>query len=153
MPYNKNKVTTQQDTGWGVIFRLNTLFAEVEELCFSGEYDKWNIKLDRIWSNLCYRNPLEWEKSNEKIIDVNFSLEDIEKKYFLDKKILLAKSKMSKCKKEIGQNVKNKQWIIAKRELYNALLIKEIWLRKYMHELGLYLKEIEYNPAGAMWGK
>ena len=44
-----------------------------------------------------------------------------------------------------------KNWIIGKRHLYKSLLIKEIWIRKFMNELGLYLKEIEYNPAGAMW--
>ena len=32
-------------------------------------------------------------------------------------------------------------------------MLKEIWLRKYMSELGLYLKEVEHNPAGAMFGR
>ena len=44
----KSNVTPQQDTGWGVIYRLNDLFREIETLAPSGEYDKWNFKLDRI---------------------------------------------------------------------------------------------------------
>jgi hypothetical protein len=153
MDYNKK--TSQQDTGWGVIFRLNTLFAEVEDLSFAGKYDEWNIKLDRIWSNLLYRNPLVWVKDkNENIIDVKFSEEDIDKKNFLDKRILEAKKEMSDAKRNGGENYeRTKNWIIGKRHLYKSLLIKEIWIRKFMNELGLYLKEIEYNPAGAMWNK
>jgi len=153
MDYKKK--TSQQDTGWGVIFRLNTLFAEVEDLSFAGKYDEWNIKLDRIWSNLLYRNPLVWVKDkNENIIDVKFSEEDIDKKNFLDKRILEAKKEMSDAKRTGGENYeRTKNWIISKRHLYKSLLIKEIWIRKFMNELGLYLKEIEYNPAGAMWNK
>lgn len=155
MPFNK--VTTQQDTGWGVIFRLNTLFAEVEDLCFQGKYDDWNIKLDRIWSNLLYRNPLEWVQNKRgDYIDVKFSEEDINKKNFLDGRILEAKREMSEARKKCTPDVeveRTRGWIVGKRKLYKALLIKEIWIRKLMHQLGLYLKEIEYNPAGAMWGK
>lgn len=152
------KRTSQQDTGWGVIFRLNTLFSEIEDLSFHGEYDNWNIKLDRLWSNLIYRNPLDWIKDKSgKIIDVKFSEEDIEKKNFLDEKILKSKKEMSEAKRKCKDNVESyklsKEWIIAKRKLYQNLLLKEIWIRKFMNELGLYLKEIEYNPAGAMWNK
>ena len=61
---------------------------------------------------------------------------------------------MSDAKRTGGENYeRTKNWIIGKRHLYKSLLIKEIWIRKFMNELGLYLKEIEYNPAGAMWNK
>ena len=64
-----------------------------------------NIKLDRIWSNLLYRNPLIWVKDkNENIIDVKFSEEDIDKKNFLDKRILEAKKEMSDARKSGGEN-------------------------------------------------
>ena len=151
------KVTPQQDTGWGVIYRLNGLFAEVEELAPSGKYDEWNIKLDRIWSNLVYRNALEWEKDDTgKITSVKLSDDDFARKDFLDKEVLLAKSLISKARKKIlpeeGNRV-NPEYIQAKKKLYRTLMLKEIWLRKYMHELGLYLKEISHNPAGSMFGK
>lgn len=149
------KVTPQQDTGWGVIYRLNGLFAEVELLAPSGKYDEWSIKLDRIWSNLVYRNPLEWKEKDEKIIGVKLSDEDFAKKDFLDTQILKAKSEISKAKNKISieETKFTTEYILAKRKLYQALMLKEIWLKKYMHELGLYLKETSYNPAGSMWGK
>jgi len=153
----KSDVTTQQDTGWGVIYRLNDLFREVENLAPSGKYDEWNYKLDRIFSNLCYRNPLKIEKDkNGKIIFIDFNEEAYKIKLFFDKQILKYKKEMTDAKRKVpvGQEDKvNKDWIKAKKLLYKQILIKEIWLRKYMQELGLYLKEVEYNPAGAMWGK
>jgi len=149
------KVTPQQDTGWGVIYRLNGLFTEVETLAPSGKYDDWNIKLDRIWSNLVYRNPLEWEEEGGEIIGVKFSDEDFAKKDFLDTQILKVKSEVSAARRKMSpEDIKqSSEYIRAKRKLYQALMLKEIWLKKYMHELGLYLKEISHNPAGSMWGK
>jgi hypothetical protein len=147
---------TAQDTGWGVIFRLNQLFAEIEDLSPAGKYDDWNIKLDRVWSNLLYKNSLEWVKDDDgNITDVKYCIEDIQKKNFLDRRILEAKKEMSEARKKFNNKdyEKTKGWIIGKKKLYKALMMKEIWIRKYMHEQGLYLKEVEYNPAGAMWGK
>lgn len=149
--------TTQQDTGWGVIYRLNNLFSEVEVLAPSGQYDSWNFKLDRIWSNLVYKNPMEIKKSPDgKIISMDFSEDDMSEKDFLDTQILLAKSEMAKAKKSSPpeENYEKKpDYVRGKKRLYRALLKKEIWLRKKMFTLGLYLKEVEYNPAGAMFNR
>jgi hypothetical protein len=151
------KITPQQDTGWGVIYRLNGLFAEVEELAPLGRYDDWNYKLDRIWSNLSYRNDLEVIRQpvTNNIINIKLCSDDLEKKEYFDSKIKIAKYKMKIAKKKSpeGKNSKaNKEYKLAKDELYNCLMIKEIWLRKFMRELKLYLKEIKSNPSGAMWG-
>lgn len=158
MAYKHNSnITPQQDTGWGVIYRLNDLFREVEQLAPSGNYDEWNFKLDRIFSNLCYRNPFKTVKDkDENIQSIEFDEEGYRIKMFLDKQIVKAKMEMSQAKKKIPQtkeNAKSKEWVKAKNKLYKEIFIKEIWLRKYMQELGLYLKEVEHNPAGAMWGK
>lgn len=153
------KFSPQQDTGWGLIYRLNGLFNEVEVLSVDGQYDNWNMKLDRIWSNLIYRNPLEWKKDSEdNIIGVEFCDSDFKEKDYLDTQILKCKKEMKDSLSSLSQEEKEagkitKGYIIAKRKLYKTLMIKEIWLRKFMHQLQLYLKEIEHNPAGAMWGK
>jgi hypothetical protein len=152
------KITPQQDTGWGVIYRLNGLFAEVEELAPLGRYDDWNFKLDRIWSNLCYRNNLDIKRTpDKKIIEIKLCSDDVDVKEYFDKQIKIVKSKMNAVRKKspdgktIPKNL-NKEYKIAKNELYNWLMLKEIWLRKHMRELKLYLKEIKSNPSGAMWG-
>ena len=157
MAYKKGGDSPQQDTGWGVIFRLNDLFKEVELLAPAGNYDQWNYKLDRIWSNLCYRTPLEIEKNKKgEVLSIKFDEDDIKIKYYLDNQILKAKNKMSTAKKGLSSEKdpsRSKAWVQGKKELYRAILLKEIWLRKYMYELGLYLKEVEHNPAGSMFGK
>lgn len=158
MAYKHNSnVTPQQDTGWGVIYRLNDLFREVETLAPTGKYDDWNFKLDRIFSNLCYRTKLKIDKDkNGKIKSIEFDEEAFDIKRFIDNKILCAKKEMSEARKKIieGKDYQRDiNWIHAKKKLYSSIMLKEIWLRKYMMELGLYLKEVEHNPAGAMWGK
>ena len=106
MAYKHNSnVTPQQDTGWGVIYRLNDLFREVEVLSPLGKYDPWNFKLDRIFSNLCYRTPLDIKKDKEdKIVSIEFDEEAFNIKYFLDQKILQAKKEMSLARKEIPES-------------------------------------------------
>jgi hypothetical protein len=157
MSYKSSNVTPNQDTGWGVIYRLNDLFREVESLAPSGKYDEWNIKLDRIFSNLAYRNPLNIVKDKDKnIISIEFDEDAYKVKLFFDEQILKHKKEMGDAKKKVHEgrdDTVNKDWVIAKKKLYKQILMKEIWLRKYMQELGLYLKEVEHNPAGAMWGK
>lgn len=148
-------ISPQQDTGWGVIYRLNNLFSEIELLAPTGKYDDWNIKLDRIWSNLLYRNSMEVKKDkNEKIISITLSDEDSKEKAFFDNKVSEAKRSMRIAKNlDKEENNVQREYTKAKNGLYDALVMKEIWLRKYMYKLGLYLKELKHNPAGAMWGK
>lgn len=156
MAYKSNS-TPQQDTGWGVIYRLNDLFREVEDLSTKGKYDEWNYKLDRIFSNLCYRNPLKIKRDEaKKIISIDFDEDSYKIKLYFDSQVLKHKNDMSKAIKKIPEGnepKKNKEWIQAKKQLYKTLFMKEIWLRKFMTELGLYLKEVEYNPAGAMFNR
>ena len=153
----KSNVTPQQDTGWGVIYRLNDLFREVEVLSPSGKYDEWDFKLDRIWSNLMYRNPLDIKFDDKKnVISVKFDEDAYTVKLYFDNEILKSKKEMNDARRKIPEgkdSLKCKNYVIGKRKLYKTILLKEIWLRKYMQELGLYLKEVEHNPAGAMWGK
>ena len=40
----------------------------------------------------------------------------------------------------------------ARAEFYSVLTLKDIWLRKFMYALGLYLKETPRSPATSMLG-
>lgn len=146
-----------KDTGWGVIFRLNNLFNQVEDLAPSGDYDKWNFKLDRIWSNLVYKEDFKIDRdSNDKILNIEFDEEAFEIKEYFDSMIAKTKKEMRDAKKQTIEKDKlpsNKEYIKAKNNLYKIITMKDVWLRKYMQELKLYLTEVEYNPSGAMFGK
>lgn len=154
---NREDANPSLDSGWGLIFRLNDLWRDVENLAPAGKYSQWNFKLDRIYSNLLYRIPFEIKKNeNGDIVDIKLSEDDISIKRFIDKRILIAQGKMNRALKlEKGKKEEDKDmsaYLHARRELYDMVFLKEVWLRKLMHENKLYIKEISHNPATAMWG-
>jgi len=154
MAFKKKKLTTpQQNAGWGLIFRLNDLWKEVEGHAPKGDYDMWNFKLDRIWCNLLYRNVVEIERDKKtgKIFSIKLDKDDLEEKEFLDNQISKCKKEMKYCKDEEGKIIKSK-YLTAKRMHYNALMLKDVWLRKFMNKLNLYLQEIEFDPSKAIYG-
>lgn len=154
MPYYKHKSTPTQDTGWGLIFRLNDLLREVETLAPQGRYDEWNFKLDRIWANLCYREDVEIEYDEDEIKEIKLNDKDFKEKDFLDNSISEAKRKMREARKKSGENYQtSSDYIKWKNEIYKRLLLKDVWIRKLMRLNNLYLKEIKTNPAGAMFGR
>ena len=141
----------QQDTGWGLIFRLNDLWKEVEKLAVAGKYEEWSFRLDRIWCNLVYRDDLviKYAKDGRTIISIGLSGADTKEKDFLDDKIQAAKSELGSTLKSQEKNGNVNR---AKRKLYESLMLKDVWLRKFMMVLGLYLKEIEHDPSQAIYG-
>jgi hypothetical protein len=147
----RGKFIPQQDTGWGLIFRLNDLWRDVERHAPRGEYSDWNFKLDRIWCNLLYREKISIKEKDGKVVQIKFLKKDVAVKDFLDEKIREAKLGMKEVRDEEGKIIKEK-YIKAKKKYYDILMLKDIWLRKFMHELGLYLKEIEYDPSKAIYG-
>ena len=155
MAYKKKKLTTpQQNAGWGLIFRLNDLWKEVEGHAPKGAYDMWNFKLDRIWCNLLYRNDvdIERDKKTSKILGMQLCKDDLEEKEFLDNQISKYKKEMKSLKDAEGKITNKPKHNQAMRNYYNTLMLKDVWLRKFMNELDLYLQEIEFDPSKAIYG-
>lgn len=147
-------MSPDKDAGWGLIFRLNNLWAKVDTPAESGDYDHWNIILDRIFCNLFYRNPLEvMEDETGKVIDVKVDIQK-DKSYktftFLTKKIFQTKIEYLKMIQD--PHATKNQKFISKSRWYHAVMLKDMWLRKFMQELGLYLKEVERAPGSALFG-
>ena len=143
------------DTGWGLIYRLNTLFNKAEDASLAGDFDKWNFILDRIFVNLCYKGVMDIKFDSEepnvmpsKVLMIDLPAE--EKMVFTKFRSLVRDIKM---KSMAAIRKKNKfSYENCKEEHYKTLLMKDIWLRKIMMERGLYLKEFEFDPTRAMWG-
>ena len=134
------------DASLGLIFRLNNLWARVDEPAITGNFRKWNFLLDRLFVNLLYKESLDVEHDDKgKITDVKFNEKDKELFDFLNNKVISSQIKL-KCSKTIKERDN------AFKELYNALLLKDSGIRKFMYELKLYMKESNKNPANAMWG-
>lgn len=144
------------DAGLGLIFRLNALWNRVDNYALAGEMDKWNFTLDRIFSNLSYRDDMEItyvdprERMEAKKIITDIQLAPREKKIHDKFKALLKKAKLDKTK---AIKLKSRaDYNKAREDEYDTLMKKDIWLRKYMQQLKLYIKESEFDATKAMWG-
>jgi len=134
------------DTSWGLIYRLNKLWGDIDYYAARGDFENWNSRLDRVFCNLLFKEDLVLEKTeNGEIVSVELSEDDQEVFDYLNKEY--------KSANEEYKNAKTKQEMIkAKEKVYHALMLKDIGLRKLMRELKLYLKEADPNPARSMWG-
>lgn len=138
------------DGSLGLIYRLNILWSLVDTRALSGNFDKWELLLDRIYVNLLYRQELDIKKTDDgRITDINLSQQDRE----IHQKI---KSKIMDAKLQVKEAIRTKdirKINEARANHYNAILFYDIYLRKFEQKLGLYLKETESNPSKALFGR
>jgi len=146
----QNKSSSTLDAGLGLIFRLNTLWRSADLAALRGELEEYNDILNRIFVNLLYKSPMEVEYDSNRtdIKKVDWSEEDskvFEKFKEMVRAVRAKEADAIRRKDRIAYN-------IIKEEHYEILLKKDTWLRKFMMEKGLYLREIEFDPEKAMWG-
>jgi len=150
MAYSTPKYQPDKDAGWGLIFRLNALWEKVDRRAEVGNYEGWEIVLDRIFSNLMYRGEAEVvDDGNGGIRDVQINDEDYKIFLKVKEKIMQVKSEMVRAKSERSFIKVQK----AKFKHYQVLMFYDIWLRKFMQSRDLYLKETEHNPSKALFGR
>jgi hypothetical protein len=145
--YFKPSLSPDKDAGWGLIYRLNNLWARVDTPAENGDYDAWNNVLDRIYCNLLYRNKIDIIKNeqNGEIIEVKINEEPHKIFTYLTKNIFQAKSNYLRTANARDKAIMRSRW-------YHKVLLKDVWLRKYMQELGLYLKEVANDPGSVLFG-
>lgn len=137
------------DGGLGLIIRLNILFNKADRAALAGDFDDWDHILDRVYCNLCYREPLDVKiENNGCVTQLSLTEED----EYIHKEFL-KRVRAIKLKRAIAIHKRNRIDLEkAKQEHYNLLMMKDIWLRKLMNMMGLYMKEIDFNPATALFG-
>jgi len=185
-------LSPDKDAGWGLIYRLNNLWAQVDPKATGGDYEGWNFVLDRIYCNLLYEDnmiitrvyecdkghrflsvnerkecPRCREETKDKVpIDlvgvkrVKLSNEDEMIYEHLTKKITTEKNNIKRAIKK--QTEKSNEKLVdksngknleqSKEDYYRALMMKDIWLRKFMQGKGLYLKVLKSDPSRALFG-
>jgi len=150
--YNKwSNSATPKDTGWGLIFRLNLIMGKIENDLETGNLEKWNLHIDRIYVNIMFKDQGEYIYDKQgKIIDITFSKEDVEMFQKFAEKIKIIKTKIGTelWQEEPRINLINQY----KDELYSILFKKDMWIRKRMFILKLYLRETESDPRKAIYG-
>lgn len=140
------EITPKYDSTLGLIFRLNNLWAKVDIPAEDGEYDAWNNVLDRIYNNLAYRGATKVEKDEDgEIISMKVEDNDHKEYLFLSKQVNLCKQRFLKAKIRKDRKIVRSVW-------YKSLNTKDIWLRRFMQKLNLYIKETTKTPGSAMWG-
>jgi len=137
------------DASLGLIFRLNILFAKVDNHAEAADYDGWNILLDRIYCNLLYREDMVITEDpiTKKITEVKLSEEDEKVYRYLTTNIFKAKANYFRTPTRDlkTRNIMHSRW-------YRAVMLKDVWLRKHMQKLKLYLKEVEHSPGSSLFG-
>ena len=145
-----NNQSSPKDTGWGLIFRLNMIMGKIENDLETGNLEKWNLHIDRIYANIMFKDQGECiTDSKGNILDINFSKEDVEIFQRFAEKISRIKTQIRNANIEKpDQNLQRK----LKNDLYNIIFKKDIWIRKKMFILKLYLRETESDPRKAIYG-
>ena len=143
----------RQDTGWGLIFRLNGLLNRIERDVDEGDLDNWNKHIDAIFRNILYKNDAEIVYDEKgKIVDIQLTKEDIQIFSRFANNIKVVKDKIRIVSAYEDEDERKKQLHDLKEKLYNILFKKDIWIRKKMFELELYLKQVEHDPRRAIYG-
>jgi len=145
-----------KDTGWGLINRLNNILYKIEYAVDSGDYEKWNRLLDRVFINITYKNPAEIVYDGEgKMIDIQLPKGDIEVFSKINERIKIIKAEIHRLvedEKESKGKIKHTIKIMnLKTKLYNIYVKKDIWVRKKMFQVGLYLKASDSDPSKAIY--
>ncbi len=144
------EITPKNDATLGLIFRLNALWAEADIHAKNGDYDSWNNILDRIYCNLLYREDLVVVKDEKtgKIISIDLSDKDKQEYNFLTSQISKYKRLCLRATGTYKPGISNRR--LMKSNWFKKLKLKDIWVRKLMSELGLYIKETISDPGGVM---
>ena len=146
---NSSDASAGIDAGLGLIFRLNILWGDSDRSSVAGDFEKWNFLLDRVFCNLAYKDTITVLKNTAgDVVDVELAVDEKKVYDFFAMKIREARVK----KKNAIKNKSVVEYNKAQQEYYEVLLKKDTWLRNYMHDRGLYLKEFEFNPGTALFG-
>jgi len=142
----QQNVSPDRDASLGLIFRLNNLWAKADYYAENGNYNKWNYILDRVYVNLQYRNPMV--KVTDKVtgkIKYKVPMKDVKVYKYFSLEIAKAKKKNRFARTREDKRRTQSVW-------YHALQQKDMWLRKFMQSLKLYLKETEQRPGTSVYG-
>lgn len=150
MPYkNYGNNPPRQDTGWGLIFRLNGILNKIEYANDNGNLGAWNNLMDRVYINIVFKNPEEIIKDEDgKVTDIKFSKDDIEVFSKINERITEIKKNIESYKR--AEEIE--KFNIEMNKLYNQLIKKDIWLRKKLFQFNLYLRQVEHDPRRAIYG-
>ncbi len=137
----------ERDASLGLVYRLNILWSKADYAALRGSYEEWNNVLDAIFRNLLYREDMVVEvdeKNGGVVTNVKLSKKDTKDYKPLSLEIAEAKKdyRFARSKRDKAR---------ARSVWYHCLQKKDVWLRKFMMKLKLYLKETEKRPGTSLF--
>lgn len=149
MAYKSSWQQPRQDTGWGLIFRLNELMRKIENDVENGNLVKWNLHLDRIYANILYKNQEDIIKDSKgSVIEVKLTADDTKVFALFNNQYQTLQAKKRDAR--IKENFPELNKVIS--QIYQLLYKKDVWIRKMMFRNKLYLKEVDADPRKAIYG-
>ena len=144
------EITPERNATLGLIFRLKALWVEADIHAKNGDYDSWNNILDRLYCNLTYRENIIVVKDKDgKIIRMCLSDKDEQEYKFLTSRISGYKLKYLRATGMYRKGISNKRYM--KSLWFKSVKLKDVWLRKVMNKLNLYIKETKRQPGHAVF--
>jgi len=142
-----DELTPDRDASLGLVFRLNKLWSRVDDVSINGNYLKWNDILDAIYRSLLYREDIitNVDEKTGIVTNVIFSNKDVKVYRYLSLQIAKARKNHKTNRNLRTRNKTQSIW-------YHTIQKKDIWLRKFMQKLRLYMKETEKRPGSTMYG-
>ena len=144
-------ISPEKDAGLGLIYRLNGLNNQADHHAISGNYDDWNIVLDRIYVSLSFRGDIDLDKEQEetpnKKAEFDYKLEELYTKHSAE----ISKWKL-RWAQTMHSNKKDVRLSLIRSKWYSALQRKDIFLKRAMNQLKLYIRMSEGSPGTATFG-
>ena len=140
-------INPDRDASLGLIFRLNNLWSLVDYASIGADYKKWNNLLDAIRRNLLFRENVivDVDEITGKVTKVRFTKNDKENYKILSVEISKAIKEYNGARSKVNKGKARNKW-------YHKLQNKDVWLRKFMQKLKLYMKESEQRPGSSTFG-
>lgn len=141
------------DTGMGLVYRLNQLMRDIENYVIRGDSLKWSFCIDRIFVNICYKDPLDILKDDKgNVINFKVKKTDIQIFTIFQNKVEAVKREMTEINSSnLDDEDKKAELFKLRNKLYGIILQKDLWIRKLLYELKLYLKSEESEPQKAIY--
>ena len=141
-------ISPDRDSSVGLVLRLNRLWEYCDHYAMKADYANWNITLNALHRNLLFREDMVYTRDNEgKLTKVELSSKDDRVFRFLSMKVERARKNFRIAEK---RDPKTRMKYLHK--YYATLDKKDIFVRKVMQRLKLYLKESKAVPGTAGFG-
>lgn len=137
------------DTGISLIFRISDILKKIEFDCERGDLESWDRHIGRIFNNVMFKAPGEVVKNEQgEIIDFHLTKEDMEIFGMFNRNIFSIRKAMIEARRDGDRE----ELQLLNLKYHSTINKKDLWIRKLLFKLDLYLQRAEHDPSKAIYG-